>query len=132
MVAVLDVCGAMEVLMKNPKGEKFNTLLQTASLRLAPDLYVSELSNTLWKYYRAKLLTFDECNQYIERGINLIDIFINSKEIWKEAFAEGIKNNHPVYDMYYAVIARRNSGILVTNDGDLAKICKKNSIGYIF
>jgi predicted nucleic acid-binding protein len=101
-------------------------------LRLAPDLYISELSNTLWKYYKAKIFSFDECNQYIEDGIDLIDIFIDSKEIWQEAFAEGVKNNHPVYDMYYAVIARRNSGTLITNDGDLAKICKKNNIGCLF
>lgn len=39
-----------------------------------------------------------------------------------------MKNNHSIYDMYYAVLARRNDATLITNDGALAKVCEKLSI----
>ena len=39
-----------------------------------------------------------------------------------------MKNNHSIYDMYYAVLARRNDATVITNDGALAKVCEKLSI----
>jgi predicted nucleic acid-binding protein len=66
--------------------------------------------------------------QYIKDGINYVDKFINSKKLWQEAFSEGINNNHSIYDMFYMVVARRNGGVLITNDSVLATICKNNNI----
>jgi predicted nucleic acid-binding protein len=57
-----------------------------------------------------------------------VDKFIDSREIWREAFSEGINNRHSIYDMFYMVMARRSGGILITNDSDLAAICKKNHV----
>jgi predicted nucleic acid-binding protein len=131
MIVVIDVCGAMEILLKKEKAGKFNLIMQNAALITAPDLYVSELTNTLWKYHKAKIYTEDECLQYIQDGIKLIDKFIDSKEIWQEAFSEGIKNKHSIYDMFYMVAARRSGGTLITTDSDLAAICKKNHVHLI-
>ena len=125
MTGVLDVCGAMEILLQKGKADKFSKVLQELTLVLAPDLYVPELTNTLWKYYTAKILSKDECLQYIQDGINYVDKFIDSKEIWREAFSEGINSGHSIYDMYYVVTARRNDGLLITNDSVLTEICKK-------
>jgi predicted nucleic acid-binding protein len=128
MIGSIDVCGAMEILLQKEKAEKFSKILQEATLIIAPDLYISELTNTLWKYNRANILTKNECVQYIKDGINYVDKFIDSKELWQEAFSEGLKNNHSIYDMFYMVVTRRNDGILITNDLVLAAICKKNNI----
>jgi hypothetical protein len=49
-------------------------------------------------------------------GIDLVDDFFAADTLWKEALGEGIKNNHSIYDMFYAV--------LITNDAALAKVCK--------
>ena len=128
MTGTLDACGAMEILLQKEKAGKFSKVLQESTLIVAPDIYVSELTNTLWKYYTAKLLTEDECIQCVEDGINYIDIFIDSRELWREAFSAGLKNQHSIYDMLYMVTARRNSALLITNDSVLAAICKKNHI----
>jgi predicted nucleic acid-binding protein len=128
MIGSIDVCGAMEILLQKEKAEKFSKILQEATLIIAPDLYISELTNTLWKYIRANILTKDECIQYIKDGINYVDKFIDSRELWQEAFSEGIKNNHSIYDMFYMVVARRNDGMLITNDSVLATICKNNNV----
>jgi predicted nucleic acid-binding protein len=128
MIGAIDVCGAMEILLQKEKAEKFSKVLQEATLVIAPDVYISELTNTLWKYGRENILTKDECVQYLKDGINYVDKFINSKKLWQEAFSEGIHNNHSIYDMLYMVVARRNGGILITNDSVLATICQNNNI----
>ena len=128
MTAAIDVSGAMEILMQKEKAGKFGNTLQEATLVVAPDLYISELTNTIWKYFRAKLLTEDDCIQFIQDGISYVDLFIDSKELWREAFSEGIHNGHSIYDMLYMVTARRNGGVLITNDSVLAELCKKNMV----
>ncbi|MDR0497506.1 MAG: type II toxin-antitoxin system VapC family toxin [Treponema sp.] len=128
MTAVIDVCGAVEILLQKKKAKQFSKVLYNAALVLAPDLYIPELTNTLWKHCNAKLLSKDECLQYIQEGIDYVDRILNSNEIWYEAFSEGLNNNHSIYDMLYLVTARRNSGILITNDSVLAAICRKNHI----
>ena len=128
MIVAIDVCGAMEILMQREKAKKFGKVLQEAALVVAPDLYIPELTNTLWKYCRAELLDKDECVQCIQNGINYVDKFIDSKDLWQEAFSEGINNKHSIYDMFYIVVTRRYGGILLTNDSVLAAICKKNNI----
>jgi predicted nucleic acid-binding protein len=132
MIAVLDVCGAMEILFQTPKMEKFNNIIVNASMRLSSDLYVPELTNVLWKYCNAGKLSADECSQYIEKGIKLIDRFIDSKSIWEEVFGQSVANKHSTYDLFYAIIARRYNGVLVTNDSELSKICKKMNIEFCF
>jgi predicted nucleic acid-binding protein len=128
MIAILDVSAAIEIVLKKEKKDLFNKTFKEASWVLAPDLFVSEISNVLWKYYKAKIISHEECIEYVEDGIDMIDDFIDGRELWKEALSEGIKNNHSVYDMYYAVLARRNDAVLITNDGQLAKISKELKI----
>jgi predicted nucleic acid-binding protein len=132
MLVVPDVSASIQILLKAEKELKYKCPLAEADLVVAPDLYVPELTNTLWKYYRAKILTKEQCEQYIQDGIGYIDNFIDSKEIWKEAFTEGINNDHSVYDMLYLITARRNNAVLLTNDSALGKICKKENIEYVF
>jgi predicted nucleic acid-binding protein len=128
MTAVLDVSAAIEILLQKEKKELFNATYEKASWVIAPDLYIAEISNVLWKYYKSGLISHIECIQYVEDGIELIDDYFPSKELWKEALGEGIKNIHSIYDMYYAVLARRNDATLITNDSKLSLICNKLNI----
>jgi predicted nucleic acid-binding protein len=124
MIVVLDVSAAIEIILRKEKLELFNSTYSKASWVIAPHLYISEITNVLWKCHKAKMLSHDDCIQYVQDGIDLIDDFVDAIDYWKESLAEGIKNNHSIYDMYYAVLARRNDATLITNDGALAKVCK--------
>lgn len=128
MTAVLDVSAAIELLLQKDKKDLFTATYEKASWIIASDLYIAELSNVLWKYYKAHKISHTECMQYMEDGIDLIDDFFEAKELWKEALGEGVKNAHSIYDMYYAVLARRNDALLMTNDEQLSMICKKLNI----
>jgi predicted nucleic acid-binding protein len=128
MNVVIDVSGVAEILFKKEKSNKFKKAVKEADIVFAPDIYTSELTNTLWKYYTHKILTYDECIEHIQNGINYIDEFINTKTIWVEAFSAGINNNHSVYDMFYMITAKKHTGTLLTNDSTLAAICRKNHV----
>ena len=128
MIAVIDVSAAVEIILKKEKSNIFNNQLLQASWVIAPDLYHSEISNVLWKCFRAKIVTHEESLQYTEEGILIIDDFTSGSELWKESLGEGIKFNHSIYDMFYAVLARRNDAILITNDNKLAKIAQEMKI----
>lgn len=132
MIVILDVSAAIEILLKKEKKDKFNECFEKADWIISPNLFISEITNVLWKYYRAKALTHEECIQYVEDGINMVDDFIDVKELWKESLGEGIKNNHSIYDMFYVVLTRRNDAVLITNDGSLAKVCKTLNIETVF
>jgi len=128
MIIVLDVSAAIEILFQREKADGFKGIYNQGSWIIAPDLFIAEITNVLWKYYKAGLIAHKDCIQYVQDGIDMIDDFLDAKELWKEALAEGIKNNHSIYDMYYAILARRNDATLITNDGALAKVCKQLSI----
>ena len=128
MIIVLDVSAAIEIIFQREKTDRFKSVYNQGAWIIAPDLFIAEITNVLWKYYKAGLITHADCIQCVQDGIDMVDDFINAKELWKEFLAEGIKNKHSIYDMYYAVLARRNDATLITNDGTLAKICKKLSI----
>lgn len=128
MIIILDVSAAIEILFQREKSCLFSELYSKAGWIIAPDLFVAEITNVLWKYYKAGLITHEDCIQYVQDGLDMVDDFIDANTLWKESLSEGIKNNHSIYDMYYLVLTRRNDGTLITNNTALAEICKKMKI----
>ena len=125
MIAVLDVSAAIEILLQREKKDLFESAYENAEWVIAPDLYVAEICNVFWKYFRAKAINHTECVQNSEVGIDMLDDFVDAGNLWKEALGEAIKNNHSVYDMLYVVLARRNDAVLITNDKTLSQVCKR-------
>ncbi len=132
MIVVLDVSAAIEILLNREKRSIYQKVYDSSEWIIAPDLYVSELSNAFWKLHKAGILDDENCLALISSGIDLIYDFIEAADIWKEGFREGVNNRHPVYDMLYAVLARRHDATLLTNDRLLAGICHKLQIKCVF
>lgn len=128
MTIILDVSAAIQILLKKEKKEYFENIYKKASWVIAPELYISEITNVFWKYHKTKILSHEECLHYIEDGIDLVDDFFSDRDMWKEVLGESIKNKHSAYDMFYAVLARRNDASLVSNDKDLISISKKMKV----
>ncbi len=128
MIVVLDVSAAVEIILQKEKKQVFFEKYQAAKWVIAPDLYASEITNVFWKYHQANIISHEDCVQFVEDGLNLIDDFFDTKLLWQEALAEGIKNSHPIYDMFYAVLARRNDATLITSDKKLLAICTRLNI----
>lgn len=128
MIAVLDVSAAIQILLNKEKKDHFLVYYRRASWVIAPDLYVNELTNVLWKYNKAKILEHDSCQQLVEDGVALIDDYFSSIDLWKEVLGESIKNHHSAYDLFYAILARRNDGTLISHDKRLIALSNKLKI----
>jgi len=129
MTVVVDASGAVEIALKNPRSEDFRKILQKADVILAPDTFISEVTNVFWKYKKFSTFSDEICLNGIEFCINLIDDFVSSKELWRESYSEGIKNQSSTYDMFYLVTARRNSGMIISMDKKLNAIAEKEGLG---
>ena len=55
------------------------------------------------------ILTASICLASIQDGLNYVDRFVSSQEIWREAFSEAVRNNR----------------IIVSNDQTLVQICQE-------
>jgi predicted nucleic acid-binding protein len=128
MTIVLDVSAAIQILLKKDRKKYFSEIYEKSSWVIAPDLYIAEITNVLWKYNKAGIVSADECQQYVEDGVALIDDYYQTIDLWKEVLGESIRYKHSSYDLFYAILARRNSGKLITNDKELENICKKMKI----
>ncbi|MBP7094801.1 MAG: type II toxin-antitoxin system VapC family toxin [Spirochaetia bacterium] len=123
MTLVLDASAAVQLILRKEKYGLYAERFEAASWVIAPDLFVADLSNVLWKYHRAGFLDHAECQERVTDGVELVDDFFGSMELWKEALAESIRHDHSAYDMFYAVLARRNDATLLSNDARLRETC---------
>ena len=128
MTVVLDASGAVEIALKNQHSRKFTELLQKADVIIAPDTFVSEVTNVFWKYRKFSNFSDESCLNGIEFCVNLIDDFIDSRELWRESYSEGIKNQTSTYDMFYLVTARRSSAAILSMDKRLNAIAEKEGL----
>ena len=131
MILALDASAAAEVVLARPKARFMGKAIEEAEWVLAPDLFVAELSNVLWKCHALAGMEAEECATRTEAGILLVDDFVPSGELWREALAEAAKSGHPVYDLLYLVVARRNGAALATCDRRRRELAKKLKVGLV-
>ena len=118
---VLDASAALHVVMRLPTAEPIIDKLEQANLILVPQLYFSETANALWKYVRQHQLSAEQAIERYQDACALPDKAINDQTLALEALSLASANNHPVYDMIYAVLARRNACGVLSKDSKLAK-----------
>ncbi len=129
MIVVLDDSAAVNTVLNNENSYK--KVLTKASRVIAPDLYISEITNIFWKY--KNVANFDEeiCSKMIGQSIGMIDDFFPSYHLYSDSFKLACKINHNVYDCMYLVLTQRNSAALATTDKKLMEIALKMSIDII-
>jgi predicted nucleic acid-binding protein len=132
MIAILDVSGVIEIILQKEKAYQFKQVLEEAELVITPDLFVSELTNVIWKYVRSKLISQEQGIQHIVNGVDYIDNFCPCSEFWREAFVDSVQFEHSAYDMFYFSLAKKHNAVLVTNDKVLAELCQKNNVPCCF
>lgn len=122
MRIVLDASAAVEVALQKERASEFFNLIQAASVVLAPDTYISEVTNVFWKYRKFQQFTDEICLKGIEFCLNLVDVYLDSKDLWREAYTAGVKHQSSTYDMFYLAAARQNSARLLTLDKKLREV----------
>lgn len=120
MNVVIDASAAVGLVLALPGTEIFEPLLEEAALVTAPDLYIAEVGNAIWKYRKADLLTMERCELLLEQAVSLPDRIESSSALYQEAFALACRHLHPVYDAIYLILARRTNATILTMDRRLA------------
>ena len=123
MRVVLDASAAVRLVMRMEGAAVIADRLEAASLVLAPNLFHTEVANALWKYVRAGQLSPELALRRLDEAGELIDGQGQDQELLTEALATACQQDHPVYDLLYVILARRNAANLLTRDrrlGDLA------------
>jgi len=113
---VLDASAGLEMVLGRPEAERVVELLEEAPTVIAPDLFAAEVANGLWKYLRAGELDLDEAVEYLELCLGTVDRLLPAGELIVEALTVAASSGHPVYDLLYAVSARRNAASVCTLD----------------
>jgi predicted nucleic acid-binding protein len=119
MRLVLDASAAIRVLMRAESASQLLDHISAVAVVAAPSRYGSEVANALWKYVKAGSLELETALERYEEVIALIDDFTADQDLATEALAESVRYQHPVYDLMYAVLARRKACALLTMDSRL-------------
>jgi len=119
---VLDASAALHVVMRLPSAEPVIDKLEQANLVLVPQLYFSETANVLWKYVSHKQLSAEQAIERYQDVCALPDQAISDQTLALEALSLASACNHPVYDMIYVVLARRNACGVLSKDSGLTKL----------
>ncbi len=132
MILILDASAATEIVLQRKRYKNFETYLIEAEWIISPGLFIAEISNVFWKYHKLADLPMEQCEKAVEYAISLPDEYCDDQTLYREAFSLGCQIGKPIYDMFYLVLARRNSGHLLTLDKSLATEAKKQSVRVIY
>ncbi len=128
--AILDASAAVHLVLNQEHAPRLAAKLEEVVVVTAPDLFCSEVANALWKYVKAGELSPDLAIPRLEEGLALVDSLIPERLLAPEALVAAIRLQHSVYDMMYAVLARRSGAIVITMDRPLSLRLRNMEIDY--
>lgn len=128
MIVVLDVSAVMEVILLRSRHRDLLQSIIDAEKVITTDLYKAELASALWKYLKGQYLNHEQTGKMLQKGLSLVDEYIDISENNEEAMYEASRLNHSVYDMLYFTLARRTGATLLTLDRKLHAITLENGI----
>ena len=121
---VLDASAALEAVLGRSQATAVIDHLERAARVTVPDLFFAEAANALWKYVKAGELTAEEGQALLASACALADESVSAEDLVTEALATAAAFDHSVYDVLYAVVARRAGAAVCTMDRRLCKLLK--------
>lgn len=128
MNIVLDTSAAVAYALKRKGWDAIDSILTRSSWVETPDLFMPEAANALWREHHFGSLGREQCETALEGIADLPDAFIPGLLLYKEAFAFAALAERPAYDMFFIVLARRQSATLVSLDKRLLTFAAKHDI----
>ncbi len=122
MKVVLDASAAIEAAV-GPAKQLVDDIVNDAEIVIAPNLFIAEVANGLWKYVVLRGLAVQTAVEFLRASTELVNIYYSIADLAEEALREAAAYRHPVYDLYYAVLARREGAAILTFDRRLTQIC---------
>ena len=128
MTAVLDASAGIEVVLNRSRSDEIASILEVAKKIYVPGLYKAEITNTLWKYLRAGQIQKDGAKEALRIALGLVDEYVDIEEFTDEVLSESVRLDHPSYDIFYLVLARRTSSTLITLDKRFKRLASNEGV----
>jgi predicted nucleic acid-binding protein len=129
---VLDASAALHLVTRSTSSRPIAEVLLSAGVVLAPRPFCSETANALWKYVNFGEMSKETAIIRLEEALSLVDSFEQDELLAVEALSASVATGHTVYDLSYAVLARRYSALLVTRDKKLAALATSLAVDCLF
>jgi predicted nucleic acid-binding protein len=124
MTVVLDASAAIRAVLDRQNETAILAVLDRASPVITTDLFVAEVASGLWKYIITNQISIDDATANLDAALDLVSAFYRIADFAHEALREAGAQRHPVYDLYYIVLARRENAAILTTDGRMKEICR--------
>ena len=128
MRLVLDASAAVRIVLRGEQAPELLRVVGEATAVLAPGVFLPEVANALWKYHRAGGLSLEDAVGLHHAAVSLIDEVTPDGELATESLAEASRWGHPVYDLLYAVLARRTGAAVLTRDARLVELLDRMGV----
>jgi predicted nucleic acid-binding protein len=128
VLLVLDASAAVRAVMDSAAQPVLLDRLAASTVVFAPSLMRVEAANALWKYQRTGILDAAQARDRHAEICLLVHRFVDEQDLFPEALQLAVDFEHPVYDVVYAVTARRNAATLLTFDQRLQALCLRAGI----
>lgn len=122
MKVVLDASAGLASVLGQGSAPAVLDVLAGAAVVIAPELFAAEVTSGLWKYVSAKQLEPSAAAERLDAALKLVDRYHPMTDLAQEVLREASVRRHPVYDLYYVVLARREGAAVVTIDARLRKL----------
>ena len=122
---VIDASVAVKWYVNETGSEKAIALLHDENLLfLAPDIFLSELTNALLRQQRTNQLTDHALDKALLDMSFSVPELVPSKQLLDRAIVIARALSHPIYDCLYLALAERWETILVTADAEFVTRCR--------
>ncbi len=128
MNIVLDANAGIEIVLNRSKSSLLKEYITNCQKVISSDLYKAEITNTLWQYIKAGLLSKENGNSLLKLASDLVDEYYDINENNTESLIESVRLNHSSYDMLYFTLARRNGATLLTLDKKLLALAEREGV----
>lgn len=125
---VLDCSAAVDMARGTSEGKALMSLMLPEEEVIAPHLLQCEAANAFWKYVHAGKMSKEEALDYLSNALSLVTEYRDMRALLPEVFAESIRLDHPAYDLFYFVFARRNDATMFTLDKKLIALCEEHGV----
>jgi predicted nucleic acid-binding protein len=122
---VLDASAAVHLVLQQSHARILASFLQDAWIVTTPDLFASEVANSLLKYVRHGDLSAETASLRLEEALGLIDSTTAGRALVQEVLLTAAKRQDSAYDLMYAILARRSGATVVTMDRRFALSLKE-------
>jgi predicted nucleic acid-binding protein len=125
---VLDASAALEVALNRKLAPALSARLDGAEEVLAPELFVPEVLNAIWKMHHFEDFSLSASDAALAVLLEFVDTLVSCKELCREAFLLSRLSRRPAYDMFYLALAKREDAVLLTLDAALKKTAQRQGI----